>query len=205
MDRVLFEAVRQKSLAQWSHRTVARNKSDQLLTGLLFDDAGHRMIPTHATKAGIRYRYYASTPVLHGEAKTAPAGSVSRVPAADIEEAIVKSLEAYLTAQQDGLTFSAVQFRDRAALAQLIGSIVVHSSETRGHSPASRARAEGEGLEVISYAGHRLLIDAAKFLKSLEAVAKRLGCKPKAVAKAARRLGVSLRSDRPKSKAKRKG
>jgi hypothetical protein len=70
MDRALFDAVRQKSLAQWSHRTVVRNKSDHLLTGLLFDDAGHRMIPTHATKAGIRYRYYASTPVLHGAAKT---------------------------------------------------------------------------------------------------------------------------------------
>ncbi len=79
MDRALFEAVRQKSLAQWSHRTVVRNKSDHLLTGLLFDDAGHRMIPTHATKAGIRYRYYASTPVLHGEATTASAESVSRV------------------------------------------------------------------------------------------------------------------------------
>jgi site-specific DNA recombinase len=79
MDRALFEAVRQKSLAQWSHRTVVRNKSDHLLIGLLFDDAGHRMIPTHATKAGIRYRYYASTPVLHGEATTASAGSVSRV------------------------------------------------------------------------------------------------------------------------------
>ena len=48
-----------------------RNKSDHLLTGLLFDDAGHRMVPTHATKAGIRYRYYVSTPFLHGEAKTA--------------------------------------------------------------------------------------------------------------------------------------
>ena len=107
MDRALFEAVRQKSLAQWSHRTVVRNKSDQLLTGLLFDDAGHRMIPTHATKAGIRYRYYASTPVLHGEAKTASAGSVSRVPAADIEDAIIKSLEAHLAAKQDGSTSSA--------------------------------------------------------------------------------------------------
>src|SRR5258706_5124275 len=59
MDRALFEAVRQKSLAQWSHRTVLRNKSDHLLTGL---DAGHRMIPTHATKTGGRYRYYVSTP-----------------------------------------------------------------------------------------------------------------------------------------------
>jgi hypothetical protein len=52
MDHALFEAVRQKSLARWSHRTAVRNKSDQLLTGLLFDDAGHRMIPTHATKVG---------------------------------------------------------------------------------------------------------------------------------------------------------
>src|SRR5471030_277980 len=90
MDRALFEAVRQKSLDQWSHRTVVRNKSDQLLAGLLFDDAGHRMIPTHATKAGVRYRYYVSTPFLHGEAKTASAGSVSRVPAADIEDIVIK-------------------------------------------------------------------------------------------------------------------
>jgi site-specific DNA recombinase len=70
LDRKLFAAVRQKSLAQWSHRTVARNKSDHLLTGLLFDDAGHRMVATHATKAGVRYRYYVSTPFLHGEANT---------------------------------------------------------------------------------------------------------------------------------------
>jgi site-specific DNA recombinase len=122
MDRALFEAVRQKSLAQWSHRTVVRNKSDHLLAGLLYDDAGHRMIPTHATKAGIRYRYYASTPVLHGEAKTASTGSISRVPAADIEDTLVKSLEAHLAAKQDG----AVQLQDREALAQLVAGIVVH-------------------------------------------------------------------------------
>src|ERR1700675_3762297 len=127
MDRALFEAVRQKSLAQWSHRTVMRKKSGHLLTGLLFDDAGHRMIPTHATKAGIRYRYYASTPVLHGEAKTASAGSISRVPAADIEDTIVKSLETHLAAKQDGSTSSAVRLEDREALARLVAEIVVHS------------------------------------------------------------------------------
>jgi site-specific DNA recombinase len=42
LDRALFEAVRQKALAQWSHRTLSRNKSDHLLAGLLFDDTGHR-------------------------------------------------------------------------------------------------------------------------------------------------------------------
>jgi hypothetical protein len=104
MDRALFDAVRQKSLAQWSHRTVVRNKSDHLLAGLLFDDAGHRMVPTHATKAGVRYRYYVSTPVLHGEAKTASAGSVARVPAADIEAVVVKLLKEDLAKQERSIT-----------------------------------------------------------------------------------------------------
>src|ERR1019366_525501 len=90
MDRALFEAIRQKSLAQWSHRPIVRNKSDYLLTGLLFDDAGHRMAQTPPTKAAIRYRYYGSTPFLHEEAKTGSAGSVSRIPAADIEDIVVK-------------------------------------------------------------------------------------------------------------------
>jgi site-specific DNA recombinase len=48
MDRALFEAVRQKSLAQWSHRTLLRSKSDHLLTGLLFDDAGSN--PRHQSR-----------------------------------------------------------------------------------------------------------------------------------------------------------
>ena len=126
MDRALFEAVRQKSLAQWSHRTITRNKSDHLLTGLLFDDAGHRMVPTHATKAGIRYRYYVSTPVLHGEAKTASAGSVSRVPAADIEDTVVKSLKEHLAAKQGKSTTGTLPLGDRGDLAQLVAGIVVH-------------------------------------------------------------------------------
>ncbi len=126
MDRALFEAVRQKSLAQWSHRTIVRNKSDHLLTGLLFDDAGHRMIPTHATKAGIRYRYYVSTPVLHGEAKTASTGLVSRVPAPDIEDIVVKSLKKHFATKQDKSTNSAARIDDRGVLAQLVAEIVVH-------------------------------------------------------------------------------
>src|SRR5882762_546203 len=126
MDRELFDAVRQKSLDQWSHRSILRNKSDQLLTGLLFDDAGHRMVPTHATKAGVRYRYYVSTPFLHGEAKTASAGSVSRIPAADIEDVIVKSLKEHHAAKQDKATIGAVRIGVRGDIAQLIAGIVVY-------------------------------------------------------------------------------
>jgi len=125
MDRALFEAVRQKSLAQWSHRTVVRNKSDHLLTALLFDDAGHRMIPTHATKVGIRYRYYVSAPFLHGEAKTASAGSISRVPAIDIEDIVIKSMKEHLAAKQEKSTTNTGRLENRD-LTQLITDIVVH-------------------------------------------------------------------------------
>jgi hypothetical protein len=99
MERELFDAVQQKLTDQWSHRNHAKSKSDHLLTGVLFDDAGYRMIPTHATKAGIRYRYYASLPHLKGESKIVSVGSVSRVPATHIEEIIVKSVNEHLVAQ----------------------------------------------------------------------------------------------------------
>ena len=100
------------------HPIHVRNASDHLLTGLLFDDAGHRMVPTHATKAGIRYRYYVSLPHLHGESKTASVGSVSRVPATDIEDIIVKSLNEHLIAQKEtaGLQPNA-RWRSQAAIA----------------------------------------------------------------------------------------
>jgi site-specific DNA recombinase len=126
MSRALFEAVRQKALAQWSHRTLVRNKSDHLLTGILFDDAGHPMLATHATKAGVRYRYYVSTPFLHGEAKTASAGSIPRVPAAEIEEAVIKSLKQHLAAEQDHATINSMRLDNTGVLTEFIAGIVVH-------------------------------------------------------------------------------
>jgi site-specific DNA recombinase len=101
MDRALFDAVQQKLTDQWTTQSTVRNASDHLLTGLLFDDAGHRMVPTHATKSGVRYRYYVSLPHLHGESKTAPVGSVSRIAATVIEDVIVKSLREHLVAQKE--------------------------------------------------------------------------------------------------------
>ncbi|MDP2410325.1 MAG: recombinase family protein [Pseudolabrys sp.] len=95
LERELFEAVQARLTAQWTHRTVTRNKSAALLSGLLYDDAGYPMAPTHATKNGVRYRYYVSQPHLRGLAKE-PSSSVARVPATDIEAAVVKALIAHL-------------------------------------------------------------------------------------------------------------
>src|SRR5437868_11931480 len=116
MDRELFDAVQQKLTDQWSHRNHAKTKSDHLLTGLLYDDAGHRMIPTHATKARIRYRYYVSLPHLKGESKTVSVGSVSRIPAADIEDIIVRSVNEHLLAQPDQPASSSAHADDRGGM-----------------------------------------------------------------------------------------
>jgi len=127
MDRQLFDAVQQKLTDQWTHRNHAKTKSDHLLTGLLFDDAGHRMIPTHATKAGIRYRYYVSLPHLKGESKTISVGSISRIPATDIEDIIVKSVNEYLLAQHDQPSPSNAHADDRGVMiAEQVVRIDVH-------------------------------------------------------------------------------
>jgi hypothetical protein len=60
------------------------------MTGLIFDDAGHRMAPTHAQKNGRRYSYYVSQPLLFGNAATAKVGSVSRAPATEIDDQVRK-------------------------------------------------------------------------------------------------------------------
>jgi len=126
MDRALFDAVQQKLTDQWTNRTRMRNASDHLLTGLLFDDAGHRMVPTHATKAGVRYRYYISLPHLHGESKTASVGSVSRVPATDIEDAVVNFLHKRLIVQKKNSNSSIARVDDRKVILGQIARIDVH-------------------------------------------------------------------------------
>ena|SRR5258706_540227 len=80
----------------------------------------HRMIPTHATKAGIRYRYYASLPHLKGESKTVSVGSVSRIPATDIEDIIVKSANEHLVAQHSEPSSSSAHADDRGVIAKQV-------------------------------------------------------------------------------------
>jgi site-specific DNA recombinase len=126
MDRALFDAVQQKLTDQWTARSIVRNTSDHLLTGLLFDDAGHRMVPTHATKFGVRYRYYVSLPHLHGESKTASVGSVSRIPATEIEDVVVKSLHEHLLARKEQPSSGGARVVDRKVLQDSIARIEVH-------------------------------------------------------------------------------
>lgn len=65
---------------------LALKGSPAILAGRIFDDRGNRMTPTHTNKRGVRYRYYVSHALMQKRAHEA--GSVSRVPAPEIESLV---------------------------------------------------------------------------------------------------------------------
>ena len=67
-----------------------RQSSDALLAGKLYDDGGNRMSPTWARKGSKRWRYYVSQAALQGD--KSKAGSIVRVPAADVEALVAEAL-----------------------------------------------------------------------------------------------------------------
>jgi hypothetical protein len=102
LNRDLFEAVQAKLTEQWSHRTQAKQKSKALLAGIIFDDAGIKMIPTYATRNRVRYRYYISQPVRRTRSE-ASVGSIARVPADEIEALVIKTARERMTAKSNEL------------------------------------------------------------------------------------------------------
>lgn len=91
----LFEAVQQHLATGAIARKGRSANSAFTLAGLLHDDAGNRMSPSHARKNGARYRYYVSQALI--QHRKAEAGSVARISAPEIEAAVLAagpSLEA---------------------------------------------------------------------------------------------------------------
>jgi DNA invertase Pin-like site-specific DNA recombinase len=74
-------------------------QSPSLLAGLIYDNHGTRFTPTHAVKAGKRYRYYVSQAAIqqHRGSKRLP----SRIPAHEIEAAVSSRLRAFLTSAKE--------------------------------------------------------------------------------------------------------
>src|SRR6185295_10375481 len=67
IDRALFEAVQTKLDQQRTNHAKARQQSQSLLMGRIFDERGNRMTPSYAVKNAIRYRYYISAALIQGQ------------------------------------------------------------------------------------------------------------------------------------------
>jgi site-specific DNA recombinase len=74
-----------------------RAQTPALLKGLIFGPTGAAMTPAHTRKGGKLYRYYVSTDVLKRDADSCP---IRRVPAGEIESAVVDQLRGLLRAPE---------------------------------------------------------------------------------------------------------
>jgi site-specific DNA recombinase len=97
IDRKKWDAV-QAQLAANHHenRTRTNAKSKSMLAGLIYDDAGNRLVSSHATKNGKRYRYYITSRGA-GRSGGTPAPARLRLPATVIDELLRMRLQSFLT------------------------------------------------------------------------------------------------------------
>jgi site-specific DNA recombinase len=103
LDRALWEEVQERLRDGAPERTRLAAPTESPLMGKLFDEAGHRLTPTHATTGGRRYRYYVSHALVTGTAEQAPGGW--RLPAAQIEN-LIASLTATIRSERSALAIA---------------------------------------------------------------------------------------------------
>ena len=137
IGKELFDAVQQRLEEKAVGHRVRLAESAALLAGLLFDDAGNAMSPSHTNKRGVRYRYYVSQAHLQGEA--AKAGSRSRVPAPDIEKLVRDAVVRTIQPDQD-IPLERNELRARVSKVTVTGKaleiMLAESSEDLG-SPSA--------------------------------------------------------------------
>ena len=92
IDREVWDKVH-AILTESPRKRAARTRADTpaLLKGLLYGPDGAAFSPTHTRKGGKLYRYYVSQTILKHGAGSCPVG---RVPAGEIEAAVIDQLRA---------------------------------------------------------------------------------------------------------------
>ncbi len=94
IDQPLWDKVQAVLAENRIERTSgARAKHPSLLAGLLFDEKGERLTPTHAVKKGTRYRYYVSATLLTGAGQNRSDGR--RIPAGNLEGLVMDRLRSF--------------------------------------------------------------------------------------------------------------
>lgn len=201
-----FNSVQELLRSNSEGRTGRRQHTGALLTGLLFDDRGNRMSPSFSVKGGVRYPYYVSSALLRGHKDRV--GSMSRVSAPALEEAIMRATRDHLKANNeptDGLPRQLLERavteiavgRDRTVIAfgslgalgpakVVIGPVNTNKNqhtqiEGNDNSDAKRAVSPLLPAIVRAHAWLGLLSDGTH--ESVEALASAVGFHPKVVRK----------------------
>jgi site-specific DNA recombinase len=106
VDRETWDGVQRQLAEQTQARADPRCNAESFLAGRLYDDRGNRMGPSHAAKGGRRWRYYISRATLTG--RKLDAGSVTRVPAAQIEKQVFDAIKSAIATGRSREGFGAL-------------------------------------------------------------------------------------------------
>ncbi len=137
-----FERVQEIRRKQTTRHSENYQQSGALLTGLIHDDRGNRMSPTHVRKGSIRYGYYQSSVLAHG--LRSKAGTVHRVPATEIEKAVIEAVQRHCERNND------VVAADNTAIRDMIHKVeVLPASIKLTLKPAEGLPNEAESTTVI--------------------------------------------------------
>jgi len=94
IDKETWNAVQDMMASNAVDRHSATNSiAPSILAGLIFDETGDRLSPSHAIKDGIRYRYYVSHRLMQARRKGADGW---RLPASEIERPVVNIINQHL-------------------------------------------------------------------------------------------------------------
>lgn len=95
VDETLWDAVRDRMGGNLkSHRSRSTTADPSLLAGLVFDDQGNHLTPSHTKKGSRRYRYYVAHALIAAGRKAAP--HAVRIPAKEMEDAVLSTIGEYL-------------------------------------------------------------------------------------------------------------
>ncbi len=114
IDRDLWGAVQTAIKGQTNGRSRSGNMvGGSLLGGLLYDETGDRLTPSHAIKNGRRYRYYISQRLMKARKHDA---SGWRLPAEELEATILAAMRTLLGDHRQLCGLIGVEGRDAAAI-----------------------------------------------------------------------------------------
>ena len=107
IDQSLWDQVQSILAGHRVEREPEAGERQSLLAGMIFDEAGNRLTPTHAKKATRRYRYYVSSALITATKADAPASL--RLPAGETERLVIQVLRDLVATPARVLDFAAGQ------------------------------------------------------------------------------------------------
>ena len=90
IDREMWDQVQTLMTSHVQGERRTRSPHASILAGLMVDHAGEPMLATHASKGKVRYRYYVSRSLQHGDPDSKASGV--RLPAREIEAVVAEQV-----------------------------------------------------------------------------------------------------------------